>query len=84
MIEYTQNKLPAYVEYNDVPFMVYIKDDHVEAVNDQGIISTKLPEITHEGTEITQEEFRVLAEKRNALFDNNDKYKEVLKFADTL
>ena len=84
MIEFTQEKLPAYAEYNDVPFLIYIENDHVEAVNDVGILSTKLPEIVHEGREITQAEFQALAEKRNLEFGGSDKYKEVLEFAKTL
>jgi hypothetical protein len=84
MIKFTQEALPAYAEYNDVPFLIYIDNDHVEAVNDVGVISTKLPEIVHEGREITREEFKALAEKRNLAFDNGDKYKEVLEFAQNL
>lgn len=84
MIEYTKEALPAYVEYNDVPFLIYIDDDRAVAVNDVGIISSKLPEIVHEGREITKAEFQALAEKRNLEFDNGDKYIEVLKFADEL
>ncbi len=86
MIQYTKEALPAYVEYNDVPFLIYLDEekDHVYAVNDVGVISTKLPEIVHEGREITKVEFQALAEKRNLAFDNGNKYVEVLKFADEL
>ena len=84
MIKFTQEALPAYAEYNDVPFLIYIDNDHVEAVNDVGVISTKLPEIVHEGREITKEEFKALAEKRNLAFGGSNKYQEVLKFAESL
>lgn len=84
MIEFKQDKLPAYAEYNDVPFLIYIENDHVEAVNDVGVLSTKLPEIVHEGREITKAEFTALAEKRNLEFGGSDKYKEVLEFAKNL
>lgn len=86
MIELTREYLPAFANYNDTPFLIYVdeKNDRAVAVNDRGVISTKLPEIIHEGTEITKEEFKVLAEKRNQEFDGDDEYKKVLYFADSL
>ena len=83
MIKLTKEALPAYAEYNDVPFLIYVDNDHAVAVNDQGIISTKLPEIIHEGNELTKEEWKALAVKRNSDFDN-DEYKKVLEFAESL
>lgn len=73
--------LPAFYEYDDVPFLVYSDaNDKPVAVSDLGIVSTQLPEIVFEGNLIDEARFLEMAHTRGVNL-NSDKYKEVAEFA---
>lgn len=85
MSRLSPRNLPAFYEYDDVPFLVYT-DEHNQpvAVSDLGIISSRLPEIVFEGELTNKTRFLSLAEKRNSKLNQNEKYKEVIAFYESI
>lgn len=76
--------LPAFYVYNDVPFLVYTRDDErPEAINDIGVVSTQLPEIIFEGELVTKAQYTKLAKQRDEQYKLNGIYKEVLELAES-
>lgn len=85
MSRLSPDNLPAFYEYDDVPFLVYTNTDGLPvAVSDLGVISTQTPEIVFEGNRIDGARFTILAQQRSIDLKSGDKYKKVLDFAESL
>lgn len=79
-------KLPAFAEFDEVPYIVFETGEGITAMSHYGSTSGLLPEILFEGDLITRERFIKLAKQWavKSKSDEPEKYKEVLHYFDEL